>query len=42
VNIDREPDRKILTADLDTRKECAKIFPKELTEKQNQRRVFSY
>jgi len=42
VNIDRETVRKILTEDLDMRKVCAKMVPKELTEKQNQRRVFSY
>jgi len=42
VNIDRETVRKILTEDLDTRKVCAKMVPKELTEKQKQRRVFSY
>jgi len=32
VNIDRETVRKILTEDLDTRKVCAKMVPKELTE----------
>ena len=42
VNIDRETVRKILTEDLDIRKVCAKMVPKELTEEQNQRRVFSY
>jgi len=42
VNIDRETVRKILTEDLDMRKVCAKMVPKELTEEQNQRRVFSY
>ena len=31
VNIDRETDRKILTEDLDMRKVCAKMVPKELT-----------
>jgi len=41
-NIDRETVRKILTEDLDMRKVCAKIIPKELTEEQKQRRVFSY
>ena len=30
---------KILTKDLDMRKVCAKMVPKELTEEQNQRRV---
>jgi len=39
VNIDRETVRKILTADLDMRKVCAKKVPKELTEQQKQRRV---
>jgi len=42
VNIDRETVRKILTEDLDMRKVSAKIVPKELTEEQKQRRVFSY
>jgi len=42
VNIDRETVRKILTEDLDMRKVCAKMIPKELTEEQKQRRVFSY
>ena len=42
VNIDRETVRKILTEDLDMRKVCAKVVPKELTEKQKQRRVSSY
>jgi len=32
VNIDRETARKILTEDLDMRKMCAKMVPKELTE----------
>jgi len=31
VNIDRETVRKILTEDLDMRKVCAKMVPKELT-----------
>jgi len=39
VNIDRETIRKILTEDLDIRKVCAKMIPKELTEEQKQRRV---
>jgi len=39
VNIDRETVRKILTEDLDMRKVCAKMDPKELTEEQKQRRV---
>ena len=34
TNIDRETVRKILTEDLDMRKVCAKVVPKELTEKQ--------
>ena len=42
VNIDRETVRKILTGDLDMRKVCAKMVPKELTEEQKQRRAFSY
>jgi len=42
VNIDRETVMKILTEDLDMRKVCAKMAPKELTEEQKQRRVFSY
>ena len=41
VNIDRETVRKILTEDLDMRKACAKMAPKELTKEQKQRRVFS-
>jgi len=42
VNIDRETVREILTEDLDMRKVCAKMVPKELTKEQKQRRVFSY
>ena len=42
VNIDRETVRKIWTEDFDKRKGCAKMVPKELTEEQKQRRVFSY
>jgi len=42
VNIDRKTVRKILIEDLDMRKVCAKIVPKELSEKQKQRRVFSH
>jgi len=42
VNIDRETIRKILTEDLDMRKVCAKMAPKEITEEPKQRRVFSY
>jgi len=39
VNIDKETVRKILTEDLDMKKVCAKMVPKELTEEQKQRRV---
>jgi len=39
VNIDREIIRIILTEDLDMRKVCAKMVPKELTKEQKQRRV---
>jgi len=42
VNIDIETVRKMLTEDLDMRKVCAKMVPKELNEEQKQRRVFSY
>jgi len=35
VNIESETVRKILTEDLDTRKVCAKMVPKELTEEQS-------
>jgi len=42
VNIDRETVRNILTEDLDMRKVCAKMVPKELNKEQKQRRVFSY
>ena len=38
VNMDRETVRKTLTEDLDMRKVCAKMVPKELTE-EKQRRV---
>jgi len=41
VNVDRETVRKILTEDLDMRKVCAKMVPKELTEEQTKKR-FSY
>jgi len=41
-NIDQETVRKILTEDLDMRKVCAKVVPKELTEEQKRTRVFSY
>jgi len=34
VNINRERVRKILTEDLNMRKACAKMVPKELTEEQ--------
>jgi len=39
VNIDRETVRSTLTEDIDMRKVCAKMVPKELTEEQKQRRV---
>jgi len=42
VNIDRQTVRKILTVELDMRKVCTKMVPKELTEEQRQRRVFGY
>jgi len=42
VYIDRETVRKILTEDIDMRKVCANMVPKELTKKQKQRRDFSY
>ena len=38
LNIGRETVRKILTEDLDMKKVCAKMVPKELTEEQKQRR----
>jgi len=38
-NIGREKVRKILTEDLDIRKVCAKMVPKEFTKEQKQRRV---
>ena len=41
VNIDRETVRKILTEDLDMRKVCAKMVPKELIEEQKERRVLA-
>jgi len=40
ANIDRETVKEILTEDLDMRKVCAKMVPKELIEEQKQRRVF--
>ena len=39
VNIDRETVRKVLIEDLNMRKVCVKMVPKELTEEQKQRRV---
>jgi len=39
MNIDRETVRKILTEDLDMRKVCSKMVPKELTEEQERRRT---
>jgi DNA-directed RNA polymerase sigma subunit (sigma70/sigma32) len=41
VNIDRETVRKISTEELDMRKLCVKMVPKELTEEQKTRGVFS-
>ena len=42
VNIDRETVRKILAEDLDMRKVCVKMVPKDLTQEQKKRRGFSY
>ena len=42
VNMDRGTIRKILTEVLDMRKVRAKMVPKELTEEQKQRGIFSY
>jgi len=39
VYIDRETVKKILTEDLDMRKVCAKMVPKELNEGKKRRRV---
>ena len=39
MNINGETVRKILTEDLNMRKVCAKMVPKELTEEQKQKRV---
>ena len=39
ANINRETVRKTLTEDLDMRKVCAKMVPKELTKEQKQRTV---
>jgi hypothetical protein len=41
VNIENETVRKILTEDLHVRKVCAKMAPKELTEEQKNKGVFS-
>jgi energy-converting hydrogenase A subunit M len=41
VNIDRETVRKVFTEDLDIRKVCAKMAPKEITEQQKNKEVFS-
>jgi hypothetical protein len=41
VNIDRETVRKIFTEELDIRKECTKIVPKELTKEQKNKGIFS-
>ena len=42
VNIDRKTVRNILTEELYMRTVCAKMIPKELTEEEKQRRVFSF
>jgi hypothetical protein len=41
MNIDRETIRKILSKEIDVRKVCAEMVPKEITEKQKQTTVFS-
>jgi len=41
VNIYRERDGKILTEDLDMRKVCAKMVPKELTKEQNKEEILA-
>jgi hypothetical protein len=41
VNIDRETLREILTEDLDIRKVCANMVPKELSEEQKNKGFFS-
>jgi hypothetical protein len=41
VNIHRETVRKIITEDLDMSEVCAKMVPKELTEEQKNKGVFS-
>jgi DNA-directed RNA polymerase sigma subunit (sigma70/sigma32) len=41
VNIHRERVRKLLTEDLDMRKVCAEMAPKELTEEQKNKGDFS-
>jgi len=40
VNIDRETVRKILTEDLNMRKVCAKMVPKEHTKEQKAKKSF--
>ena len=40
VSIDRETVKKILTEDLDMRKVCAKMVPKELNKEQKQKKCF--
>jgi len=42
VRVNRETVRKILTEDLDMRKVCAKMVPKEVSKEQKQRRVTIY
>jgi hypothetical protein len=39
--MNRETVREILTEDLDVRKVCAKMVPKELTEEQKNKGAFS-
>ena len=39
MKTNRETVKKILTEDLDIRKVCAKVVPKQLTEKQKQKRL---
>jgi len=42
VNIDRKTVRKIVSGDLDMRKVCAKMVPKDFTKEQKQRRVTTW
>ena len=41
MNIDRETVKKILTEDLDVRKVCAKMAPKELTEAKSKEEILA-